>query len=70
MKTESYEKHFKRYYEEHRALGWYSTVTFGPPELVEAVKRFVKDYKRKHDMYQRPVWIDKKHKPMGGARRA
>lgn len=44
---------FHKYYTNHRAIGWRSTLTFGPPELVEAVKAFVKRYKRKHGLYEK-----------------
>lgn len=45
---------FKRYYDNHRAEGWTQTAVFGPPELVEAVKAFVKAYKEEHGLYVYP----------------
>jgi hypothetical protein len=48
----AYEK-YKKYYFEKKKLGWKSVNVFGPEELVEAVKRFVKEYRQENEMCQR-----------------
>lgn len=49
----AYEHHGRKFYEDHKAMGWKSFVIFGPPILVEAVKRYVRDYKAEHGLYRR-----------------
>lgn len=50
---------FKPYYDRHRKNGWKQTAVFGPAELVEAVKVFVKKYKKEHDLYSYKSCSDK-----------
>ena len=43
---------YKKYYKEKRKQGWRQVVAFGPPDLVDAVKSFIKQYKKENNLYK------------------
>lgn len=42
----------KKYNAKRVAQGWKRYLAFGPPELIEQVKKLIKDYKKQHNLYK------------------
>lgn len=42
---------YNKYYHDKKSKGYKSTLVFGPPELIEATKEFVRQYKTLNDLY-------------------
>jgi nitroimidazol reductase NimA-like FMN-containing flavoprotein (pyridoxamine 5'-phosphate oxidase superfamily) len=50
------------YYTRMKAKGYRSYLVFGPEEMLNDLKEWVRDYKLAHNLYQRPEWADKPRK--------